>query len=88
MFIADVNAEMGAVGGVSFQDEVAQSARKGRFRVSAPAGPPETKLGRFRLMPSGKIIFFMELRILNRFYLKLTTVQSRLSSSEGDSLLY
>uniref|UniRef100_T1GSI2 Uncharacterized protein n=1 Tax=Megaselia scalaris TaxID=36166 RepID=T1GSI2_MEGSC len=43
---------MGAVGGVSFQDEVVQSARRGRFRVSAPAGPPETKLGRFRLMPS------------------------------------
>lgn len=52
--ITDVNAEMGAVGGVSFQDEVVQSARRGRFRVSAPAGPPETKLGRFRLMPSGE----------------------------------
>lgn len=34
-------------------EEVATS-RSGRFRVSsAPSGPPETTLGRFRLIPQG-----------------------------------
>lgn len=35
-------------------EEVA-AARRGRFRVtSTPQGPPETTLGRFRLMPTCK----------------------------------
>ncbi|XP_064554859.1 uncharacterized protein SNF4Agamma isoform X4 [Drosophila montana] len=41
-----------AVGGNGYEDVAA--ARRGRFRVtsSTPAGPPETTLGRFRLMPT------------------------------------
>lgn len=32
----------------------ASTSRAGRFRVSsAPSGPPETTLGRFRLIPQG-----------------------------------
>lgn len=44
----------GTVGGL---DEVA-AARRGRFRVtSSSSGPPETTLGRFRLVPqSGKLL--------------------------------
>lgn len=44
----------GTVGGL---DEVA-AARRGRFRVtSSSSGPPETTLGRFRLVPqSGKLV--------------------------------
>lgn len=35
-------------------DEVSTTSRAGRFRVSsAPTGPPETTLGRFRLIPQG-----------------------------------
>lgn len=43
-----------AVGGNGYEDVAA--ARRGRFRVtsSTPAGPPETTLGRFRLMPTCK----------------------------------
>ncbi|KQS38630.1 uncharacterized protein LOC6553541 isoform X2 [Drosophila erecta] len=42
----------GASGGSNYEDVAA--ARRGRFRVtsSTPQGPPETTLGRFRLMPT------------------------------------
>ncbi|XP_044314343.1 uncharacterized protein LOC108044687 isoform X2 [Drosophila rhopaloa] len=42
----------GAAGGGNYEDVAA--ARRGRFRVtsSTPQGPPETTLGRFRLMPT------------------------------------
>lgn len=41
----------GAVGGDGGYDDVA-AARRGRFRVTPPSsGPPETTLGRFRLIP-------------------------------------
>ncbi|XP_017104845.2 uncharacterized protein SNF4Agamma isoform X2 [Drosophila bipectinata] len=42
----------GAGGGGNYEDVAA--ARRGRFRVtsSTPQGPPETTLGRFRLMPT------------------------------------
>lgn len=47
--IADVTEEEPDDGA----EEVATS-RAGRFRVSsAPSGPPETTLGRFRLIPQG-----------------------------------
>ncbi|XP_017846477.1 uncharacterized protein LOC108602781 isoform X2 [Drosophila busckii] len=41
----------GAAGGGGDYEEVA-AARRGRFRVTSSAGPPETTLGRFRLMPT------------------------------------
>lgn len=43
-------------GGGGGYEEVA-AARRGRFRVTSsatPQGPPETTLGRFRLMPTCK----------------------------------
>ncbi|XP_017034355.3 uncharacterized protein SNF4Agamma isoform X2 [Drosophila kikkawai] len=42
----------GATGGGNYEDVAA--ARRGRFRItsSTPQGPPETTLGRFRLMPT------------------------------------
>ncbi|XP_017141566.1 uncharacterized protein LOC108155333 isoform X2 [Drosophila miranda] len=42
----------GAAGGGNYEDVAA--ARRGRFRItsSTPQGPPETTLGRFRLMPT------------------------------------
>lgn len=48
----------GASGGSNYEDVAA--ARRGRFRVtsSTPQGPPETTLGRFRLMPTCKLIWY------------------------------
>lgn len=45
----------GAAAGGNDYNEVT-AARRGRFRVtsSTPSGPPETTLGRFRLMPTCK----------------------------------
>ncbi|SPP88389.1 uncharacterized protein LOC117590124 isoform X2 [Drosophila guanche] len=46
------SAGEGAAGGGNYEDVAA--ARRGRFRItsSTPQGPPETTLGRFRLMPT------------------------------------
>lgn len=47
-------------------EEVA-AARRGRFRVtSTPQGPPETTLGRFRLMPTCKYDNFPRENIISR----------------------
>lgn len=48
----------GAAGGAAAGGDYSEvtAARRGRFRVtsSTPSGPPETTLGRFRLMPTCK----------------------------------
>lgn len=48
----------GAAGGAAAGGDYSEvtAARRGRFRVtsSQPSGPPETTLGRFRLMPTCK----------------------------------
>lgn len=51
------------------------ATRRGRFRVSAPpAGPPETTVGRFRLVPQGGKFFAPSPKrlLFARFQLTLT----------------
>lgn len=62
-----------SVGGSNYEDVAA--ARRGRFRVtsSTPQGPPETTLGRFRLMPTCKLIWYF-FAFTFWVYIKYTTL--------------
>lgn len=55
----------GAAAGGNDYNEVT-AARRGRFRVtsSTPSGPPETTLGRFRLMPTCKCPLSLSLSLI------------------------
>lgn len=57
---ADVTDEDLEGGGAAGDGDASAAARSGRFRVSsANAGPPETTLGRFRLIPQGITVDFL-----------------------------
>lgn len=74
----------------AMEEDAASGTRRGRFRISS-AGPPETTLGRFRLIPQGFTtkfwIFFWRERLINLNFFQDPTMDPLRRASSAEDLL-